>query len=281
MKNIHEAVNEIIVSLQNIYDFNEASNFAVLLFSHLRGYSRADLHLNSNEKLSINENLFLTDALERLRHSEPIQYVIGECEFMGLIFNVNKNVLIPRPETEELVEWVLDEIKENNLSVLDIGTGSGCIACAIKKYALYSIVEAYDISDMALATAKKNAERNNVKIKFKNVDILNYHLKNEKFDIIVSNPPYITEKEKKFIMPNVLDYEPHLALFVPDNQPFLFYEKIMDFSLKALKPNGKLFFEINEQYGTELVNLLESKGFKNIILKKDIAGRNRMVRGNV
>jgi release factor glutamine methyltransferase len=281
MQTVYEAVNKIVNALRDIYKQNEVNNFAFLLLNNLRGYSRADLYLNGAEKLTNNEILFLNNSIERLKQSEPIQYIVGECEFMNLTFKVNRNTLIPRPETEELVEWALSEIKDKKLTILDIGTGSGCIACAIKKYAPNSTVYAWDISDKALEIAQKNAELNNVKIEFKKVDVLNYQHKNEIFDLIISNPPYIPEKQKKFIKPNVLNYEPHSALFVPDNKPFLFYEKIMDFSLKSLKTKGKIFMEINEQFGDEIINLLKFKGFSDVILIKDISGRNRMVTGYV
>lgn len=280
MQTINDALNVLVANLIKKVDINEANNIVWLLFNHLRGYSRFDLMLKSNEKLSLDEIIFLTNALERLKQSEPIQYILGRCEFMGLEIQVNKNVLIPRPETEELVEWILTEIGTKKLKILDIGTGSGCIACAIKKNSANSTVEAWDISENALKTAQKNAEINNIKVDFKIVDILNHqHNNNELFDIIISNPPYVTEKEKKLMQPNVLDYEPHAALFVPDEKPLLFYEKIADFSLKALKKGGMIFFEINEAFGKEIINLLKIKGFENIELQKDISGRDRLVKG--
>jgi len=280
MQTVQNAINIIVSNLIKKIDINEANNIVWLLFNHLRGYSRIDLMLKSNEKLSLDEIIFLTNALERLKQSEPIQYILGRCEFMGLEIEVNKNVLIPRPETEELVEWILTEIGTKKLKILDIGAGSGCIACAIKKNSANYTVEAWDISENALKTAQKNAEINDVKVEFKIVDILNHqHIHNELFDIIVSNPPYVTEKEKNLMQPNVLDYEPHAALFVPDEKPLLFYEKIADFSLKALKKGGMFFFEINEAFGKEIINLLKIKGFENIELRKDISGRDRMVKG--
>ena len=280
MQTVQDAIDKIVSGILNIVGINEANNIVWLLFDHLRGYSRVDLLFKSNEKLSLNEILFLTDSIERLKQSEPIQYILGKCEFMSLPIIVNKDVLIPRPETEELTEWLLDEIGAKKSKILEIGTGSGCISCAIKKYAPQSTVEAYDISKSAIKTAKKNAEQYDLKIDFKTVDILSHqHNDNELFDIIISNPPYITEKEKTLMLPNVLNYEPHLALFVPNDNPLLFYEKIADFSSKTLKPGGKIFFEINEAYGIEIINLLKFKGFINIELRKDISGKDRMVKG--
>jgi len=282
MQTINDAVLEIISSVSNTTSINEANNFVRLLFNHLRGYLIIDLTLNGNEKLSFDEIIFLRNSIERLKQSEPIQYILGKCEFMGLPILVNKNVFIPRPETEELVEWALNEIGEKQLKILDIGTGSGVIACSIKKYAFNSTVEAWDFSESALETAKKNSDNNSLKIKFKLVDILNLqYYKKEMFDVIISNPPYVTEKEKIFMQSNVLNYEPHSALFVPDDNPLLFYKKISDFAFQSLKPNGFLFFEINESFGNEIINLLHEKGFKNIVLRMDISEKERLVKAQI
>jgi release factor glutamine methyltransferase len=227
-----------------------------------------------------------------LKKEKPIQYILGETEFYGLPFLVNVNTLIPRPETEELVEWIIKstnyEIQSTKLRILDIGTGSGCIAISLAKNIPNAEVSAIDVSEKALATAKKNAEINKIVVNFINVDILkindlaelptsNFQLPTQ-FDIIVSNPPYVRNLEKAEIKPNVLEYEPHLALFVEDTDALLFYRKIANLAKENLSENGQLFFEINQYLGKETVELLEDLGFKNIELKKDIYGNDRMIR---
>jgi release factor glutamine methyltransferase len=231
-------------------------------------------------------------VLSELKKEKPIQYILGETEFYGLPFLVNENTLIPRPETEELVEWIIKstkyEIQSTKLRILDIGTGSGCIAISLAKNFPNAEVSAIDVSEKALATAKKNAEINKVEVDFINVDILkindlvelptsNFQLPTQ-FDIIVSNPPYVRNLEKAEIKSNVLEYEPHLALFVEDTDALLFYRKIAQLAQQNLSENGKLFFEINQYLGKETVELLEDLGFKNIELKKDIYGNDRMIR---
>ncbi|WP_394758076.1 peptide chain release factor N(5)-glutamine methyltransferase, partial [Flavobacterium sp.] len=203
-------------------------------------------------------------------------------EFFSLPFYVNENTLIPRPETEELVDWILsnNRINEstNQIKILDIGTGSGCIAISLAKNLPNANVHAIDVSEKALATAKKNAERNNVTITFIEKNILETEDLLNTFDIIVSNPPYVRNLEKKEIHKNVLEYEPHLALFVEDNDALLFYRKIAELATKNLSENGQLYFEINQYLGKEMVELLEKYNFKNIELKKDIYGNDRMIR---
>ena len=205
---------------------------------------------------------------------------MGETEFYSLTFNVNESVLIPRPETEELVDWIRNENENDrngNLQLLDIGTGSGCIAICLKHEFPNAEVDAFDISDLALETAKSNASLNELVVNFLKVDILNAPDFDKKWDIIVSNPPYVLESEKTEILVNVLEYEPHSALFVPDNNPLLFYRKIAFFAQKQLQPNGKLYFEINREYGKATVDLLSGLGFQNIELRKDISGNDRMI----
>jgi len=214
-----------------------------------------------------------------LKKHVPIQYILGETEFYGLPFRVNDSVLIPRPETEELVDWIRSENNRNEaLNILDIGTGSGCIAIALKHEFPNAAVEAFDISDKALETARSNAGLNKLDVEFSKVDILNVADQSKKWDIIASNPPYIPELEKSEIEANVLEHEPHLALFVPDNDPLLFYRHIALFAKKQLNPNGKLYFEIHRDYGKECMELLASLGFSEIELRKDISGNNRMIR---
>jgi release factor glutamine methyltransferase len=209
----------------------------------------------------------------------PIQYILGETEFYGLPFYVNESVLIPRPETEELVDWIQKEnYKSAELNILDIGTGSGCIAIALRHEFPSSTVDAFDVSEKALETAKQNATHNKLEVNFKAVDILNAPAFNKKWDIIVSNPPYITENEKDTILSNVLDHEPHLALFVPDNDPLLFYREIAFFAQQYLTPAGKLYFEINRNAGNHTLELLTGMGYRDVELRKDISGNDRMVR---
>jgi release factor glutamine methyltransferase len=223
-----------------------------------------------------------------LKNQRPIQYILGETTFYGLSFLVNENTLIPRPETEELVELIIEstnyELRNTKLKVLDIGTGSGCIAISLAKHLPTSEVYAIDVSEEALVTAKKNAELNKVAIDFISTNILDVVTLSavagldKQFDIIVSNPPYVRNLEKSEIKPNVLEYEPHLALFVDDIDPLLFYRKIAELAIKNLNPNGKLYFEINQYLGKETIKLLEDFGFRNVELKKDIYGNDRMLR---
>ena len=279
MKSVADAVFFVRNNLKDVVDSNEARQFAWLIFDYLRKYSQSDLLLKGDKLLSDEEISFINNAVNRLKQSEPIQYVLGFVEFADLIFKVDNRVLIPRPETEELVEWILSEIPNSNIDILDIGTGSGAIPISIKKRCPESNIYAWDISDDAIAVAKENARLNSVDINFKHVDILNYQPEeNSCFDVIISNPPYVTESEKFLMQSNVLNFEPHTALFVPDNNPLLFYKTIAEFSIKSLKKGGMLFFEINEAFGKETVELLERYGFNHIILKKDISGKDRMVK---
>ena len=235
-------------------------------------------------KLSDSELHKAEDIVKRLKNSEPIQYILGKCEFYGLTFKVTPDVLIPRPETEELVEWILTEKNEDNISILDIGTGSGCIAVTLAKKKKGVNVHAWDVSTSALRVASENAVINDVNIKTSRVDVLSeedleqIYNSNHKYDVIVSNPPYITNSEMAIMEFNVLGYEPHLALFVPDSKPLLFYSKIADVSLKLLKEGGRLFFEINPDYANDLVKMLKEKGFSDVELKKDITRKLRMLK---
>jgi release factor glutamine methyltransferase len=223
--------------------------------------------------------------LDSLKNEIPIQYLLGKTSFYGLDFEVNPAVLIPRPETEELVDWIIsyDQIHKSTkpLRILDIGTGSGCIAISLAKNIPNSQVFAIDVSEKALATAQKNAEINNVKVAFLEENILETDDLEQQFDIIVSNPPYVRQLEKQEIKKNVLDNEPHLALFVEDNDALVFYRKIAELAQKNLLPNGQLFFEINQYLGKEMMELLEKMGFKNIELRKDIYGNDRMIQCNI
>lgn len=266
-----------IENLSDLYDKNEIENFFYLILNHLKGLSRVNLALNPDLEFSEEEFKKIEFYLNELKNHKPIQYLLGITEFFGLSFTVNPNVLIPRPETEELVEWILTENKgEKDIKILDIGTGSGAIAISLAKN-LKAEVFAFDISEKALQTAQKNADQNQTFVHFIEFDILNDSWEGEKFDIIVSNPPYVRELEKAEMKPNVLENEPHLALFVSDKDPLVFYKKIADFAKDHLSENGQLFFEINQYLGNKTVEMLKEKGFKNIVLKKDIYGNDRMV----
>ena len=209
-----------------------------------------------------------------------ILIILEETEFFGLPFFGNKNVLIPRPETEELVELILSENSGRSIQILDIGTGSGAIAIALAKHMKDAKITAWDISFKALDVAVSNSKANSTDISFKRVDVLGNYPTDQKFDIIVSNPPYVLESEKEDMNKNVLDYEPHSALFVPDNSPLLFYERITDIAKQLLNPNGKLYFEINQAKGPETKSMIEEKGLKNVSIIKDISENNRIIRAN-
>ena len=271
-------------ALSAIYPKTEIDSFFFILMEEKLKLQRIDTVLNS-DLLITNKNLIdLKNIVKRLQKEEPIQYIIGNTEFYGLPFLVDKNTLIPRPETEELVTWVLDEIKvlTNNkiteLSILDIGTGTGCIPISLAKNLTSLNISAIDISPEALIIAKQNAILNKVTIEFIELDILNTESLPQEYDVIISNPPYVRELEKEEIKNNVLENEPHLALFVEDENPLIFYNKIADLAKQQLSKNGMLFFEINQYLGKETVNMLVKKGFKNIQLKKDLFGNDRMIK---
>jgi len=265
--------------LSNLYPETEIQSFFTILVEYKLHLSRIQLALEHNFELDNDDLNFLRNALMKLKNQIPIQYIVGETAFYGLMFKVDKNVLIPRPETEELVEWILQNHKNSNsLNILDIGTGSGCIAISLAKNLPNAEVSAIDISAEAINVAKNNAAMNQVKVDFIGTDILNLETLENDFDIIVSNPPYVRELEKSQMQQNVLSNEPHIALFVKDENPLLFYDKIAELAKKHLTKNGVLYFEINQYLGEEMVELLKSKGFKNIELKKDIYGVDRMVK---
>ena len=266
--------------LTGIYSGEEIESLIFLIFEKLKGYSRTRFLMAHDEILSKKELLEIEQILIRLKNHEPIQYILGETEFYGLPFKTVPDVLIPRPETEELVQWIIQENKLANPSILDIGTGSGCIAVSLRKNILQSTVLACDVSPMCIETARRNAELNSVKVAVFEYDILNSIPKIEipELDIIVSNPPYVRETEKLLMEKNVLQYEPELALFVPEENPLLFYERIAGFALKHLKNRGCLYFEINEAFGSECCDMLQGKGFSEVVLKKDIHGRDRMIK---
>jgi len=247
----------------------------VLILERNRHLAYPDLEIESDKTLIIKQ------ITEKLKRYEPIQYILGQTEFFGLKFFVNAHTLIPRPETEELVALILNEnILKPNLNIIDIGTGSGCIACALAANLPNAKVFALDKSDEALKVAETNFKHNTIEARILCADILDHkqlNFNNIKFDIVVSNPPYICESEKSLMHANVLDYEPASALFVPDQNPLLFYDAISDFAAKNLAQGGKLYFEINERFGHEVLELLNSKNFTNTVLHTDINGKHRIV----
>ncbi|MGN6181258.1 MAG: peptide chain release factor N(5)-glutamine methyltransferase [Mucilaginibacter sp.] len=271
-------------ALAAVYEPNEIEALTLLTLSEITGSSKAQLKAFPERQLTIEQSKSITTMLTRLQTGEPLQYILGYTEFYGLPFKVNPSVLIPRPETEELVEWILSSVDSKGLAVgniLDIGTGSGCIPISFKKHLPQANVSTVDISANAINTAKENAALNNVEISFVEDDILNpssQSLLNNHYSLIVSNPPYVTMHDKTRMHRNVTDFEPHTALFVPENDPLIFYKAIADFALKTLNSEGLLFFEINESLGNETVEMLKDKGFKNIELRQDMSGRNRMIR---
>ena len=282
--------------LDTIYGKNEVESFFFLCAEHYYDFTRIQLALEPEFTFTKSETDTFFNVLEDLKQQKPIQYILGETEFYGLKFKVNEYVLIPRPETEELVDWIIKSNNEchtersrsvneaSNLKILDIGTGSGCIAISLAKHLPNAKVYALDVSERALEMANENAILNNVEITFIQADIINrdswdMKFENLEFDIIVSNPPYVRYLEKQEMKPNVLDNEPHLALFVEDNNPLVFYKSITEFAVNNLKEKGQLYFEINQYLGDETKQLLVDANLEAIELKKDLNGNNRMLKG--
>jgi release factor glutamine methyltransferase len=277
---IKKTISYIKTELKDLYPLNEINSFINLIFDKFLNYSSTKLHISQEQEMS--EDLFkeIVAVCEELKLQKPIQYILEEAHFYDLKFKVAPGVLIPRQETEELVDWVIKEESNKKIKILDIGTGSGCIAITLAKNLPEATLFASDVSSKALEIAKHNSESNNIDLHFLQFDILNPSLwSDETFDIIVSNPPYVTEKEKNLMQKNVLDFEPELALFVPDNSPLKFYDKIIDFGKKHLNPNGRIYFEINEAFGKETALLFNKNIFTDISLRKDLNGKDRMLRG--
>lgn len=265
-------------TLAPLYDATEAERFFYIALEEMKGWRRMDYLMRPDTEVAEAELEQWQSVKHQLEQFRPIQYIFGKAYFYGLEFKVNENTLIPRPETEELVEWIIHEnSKRGAFNILDIGTGSGCIPISLAKNLPVADVSAIDISEGALAIAKENADANNASINFFQTDILKAEALPAEYDVIVSNPPYVRNLEKVEIKPNVLDYEPHLALFVEDTDPLIFYRKIALLAKQYLKPGGKLYYEINQYLGPETVTLLEEIGFKNIVLRKDFVGNDRMI----
>ncbi|OXA85003.1 peptide chain release factor N(5)-glutamine methyltransferase [Flavobacterium hercynium] len=276
---------QFIKELSPLYDAYEAESFFYLILEDKHKLRQIDLALNHELTFTNSDLTAWSSFLAQLKKEVPVQYLIGKTNFYGLYFEVNDNVLIPRPETEELVEWIISEnVKSANprkIKILDIGTGSGCIAITLAKNIPHAEVYAIDVSKKALETAKRNAINNKVDVTFMLKNVLELEQLKSDFDIIVSNPPYVRNLEKQEIRKNVLDYEPHLALFVDDNDALIFYKKIAELAQVNLLENGQLYFEINQYLGKEMIELLENMNFRNIDLRKDIYSNDRMIKGNI
>lgn len=255
----------------------EATALTRIIATEILGISQTAYLLKDDVTLNAEQEALLYNAIERLKKQEPIQYILGYSDFCGLRFKVTPATLIPRPETSELVEWITADTA-GCASILDIGTGSGCIAISLASKLKGATVTAWDISSEALAIAHHNNRSNGTGVTFSRVDILNHTPQGEMFDIIVSNPPYIKELEKAEMEPNVLDWEPHTALFVPNDDPLLFYRTIATKGLSMLAPGGWLYFEINRAHGKETTAMLRTLGYTGIELRKDIAGNDRMIK---
>lgn len=278
---IQEVTYFLLNKLRAIYPEGEANQITDWVMEHLTGSKKAERMLYKNSSITHDEEIKLKEYAERLLRHEPVQYILNESWFYGLKFYVDENVLIPRPETEELVDWIIRNLKFpfSDLKILDIGTGSGCIAIALKRKLRKAEVWACDISNEALNIAKQNADNLQAEINFVQLDFLNPEKRDQlsSFDIIVCNPPYVPDMDKKTMNKNVLNFEPHTALFVPDNNALVFYTAIADFSKNHLRENGTVYCEIHESMGTDLTNLFTQSGFS-AELKKDMQGKDRIIK---
>ena len=263
------------------YPKEEINAFFYRICEQHLNYKRIDVSLKSETLITPETFEYFESLISRLLTYEPIQYILGTTSFFGLEFKVDTNVLIPRPETEELVAWILKQADSSQpLKILDIGTGSGCIAVSLAKHFPNADVYALDVSPAALEMAQYNAQQNGVQLNGIQANVLEWENTELQFDIIVSNPPYVRESEKERMAPNVLEHEPHLALFVENNNPLVFYQAIVALSKQALKKQGLLYFEINEYLGEETKALFSSDDFENVQLKTDVFGKNRMMRAS-
>lgn len=269
----------IYQQLQNFYPLTEVQTFYFMLLEHYAKCNKTTVLACPKEPLAEKIVTPIKEAIRELQNHKPIQYILGETVFFSYRFLVDENVLIPRPETEELVDWVLTTVIPTSkpLKIIDIGTGSGCIAISLAKSLPNAEVTAVDVSAKALQVARRNAKLNGVTINFLQQDILQTTTLPDTYDIIISNPPYVRSLEKAEMQANVLEYEPHLALFVSDTDPLLFYDRIAALARRALSPQGSLFFEINQYLGEEMKALLKAKGFEKVVLRQDLSGNDRMI----
>ena len=279
---MYETIVYIRNSLETIYPPEEIRSLTQWILEKVCNLSRHQQILCKDKQLSHTEKQTIRTIVQRLQLSEPIQYIFGETEFCGIPFKVSPSVLIPRPETEELVHSIIQEQTATHLCILDIGTGSGCIAVTLAKRLTGARVYALDISEEALTIAKQNAQQNDASVQFVQADILApvnpEDISLPLFDLIVSNPPYVTMREKAALKPNVSAYEPHAALFVPDDDPVIFYRRIVELSCDLLTANGLLYFEINALFGEKIGRILRQKGYREIELRKDLSGKERFIK---
>ncbi|WP_010136693.1 peptide chain release factor N(5)-glutamine methyltransferase [Ochrovirga pacifica] len=272
---------ELYTQLESHYPKTELDSFFNILLQDILGISKIDAILSPQLSIPEQQSHQLMTILQGLTEQQPIQHLIGFIEFMDLKFNVNSHVLIPRPETEELIRWIIEDFTpQQKTEILDIGTGTGCIPICLAKNLRNAHITTIDVSEKAIETAKINATKNKVQVHFLHQNILTTSNLPQQYDVIVSNPPYVRNLEKKKMQKNVLNYEPHLALFVEDNNPLIFYKKIAELALTSLKPKGILYFEINQYLGKETVDLLYHLGFKNVELRKDVFGNYRMTKAS-
>jgi len=276
MKKVSDILPYFLNELSDFYPENELKSIMYISIGFHLGLTKSGIILQSEKKLKYKEISVLINIVDRLKNMEPIQYILSETKFYGLSFYTKQEVLIPRPETEELVDWIIKDNKGSKKKYLDVGTGSGCVIISIAK-SLKGTFDAIDVSKESIRVSNKNIVRNKVNVNLKRMDILHAELEGE-WDVIVSNPPYVLDSEKGLMNKNVLNWEPDIALFVEDTDPLLFYKEIAKKSSNVLRNNGFLYFEINEKFGKEIINLLEKMGFVNIELKKDINGKDRMVK---
>lgn len=280
-KNTIDGVKQYIAKkLKDRYSESEITVIQDQLLQRNYGLSRAEQFLNKDQRISESEILKTVFSIREMEKGKPLQYVLGDAEFYGYTFFVDENVLIPRPETEELCSWIIDTVDNGYATILDIGTGSGCIPITLKKEVSSINVIGCDVSEKALDIAKRNGIANEVEVDWRAIDILvsETDFSNNQFDIIVSNPPYVLEKDKSNMEPHVLDFEPHIALFVDDNDPLLFYRVIASKARYWIKPKGYLFFEIHESLGEQTLKLMRELGFVNLELRQDLSGRDRMIK---
>jgi release factor glutamine methyltransferase len=278
--NLSEIQTKFLSTLADHYPEHERRQIFLLTAEHVLNYSKIDTILKSNEPISADDSEKFLQILKRLKEWEPIQYIFGYCSFYGLTFKVDKRVLIPRQETEELVHWIIGGEGNQPYELLDIATGSGCIAVALAANLHHVSVSACDISLDAISLAKNNAQLNKANVSIFGLDLLQETISlPSKYRVIVSNPPYVRECEKALMKPNVLEYEPAIALFVPDKDPLLYYKRIALLARKYLLDGGTLYLEINEHFSDEIVKLLQCAGFYSVEVKEDLNGKKRMVRG--
>lgn len=275
---VYQLVRNLRSELNPIYGSNETDAMIRLIFERLKGWGPVDIIINEQKPVSDYIRGKVDEIVERLRHHEPIQYIIGKTYFYGMDMEVGPGVLIPRPETEELIDLIVNANKSKDLHVLDLCTGSGCIAIALSRNLLFPRVEALELSEEALKYARRNAEDLHADIKFIHADIFKWDGEPETYDIMVSNPPYVNDSEKADMEANVLDNEPAEALFVPDSKPLVYYDRISDVALRDLKPGGRLYFEINPRHWKELTDMLTKKGFERVDTLLDVHARKRFLK---